>query len=917
MTFGSGGSFNLGSAYAEIILDASGVDDAVAHAQRAFEGGITSISQHVQSLGQQMTAIGTSIEVLTGPLAAGFGVAVNSAMSFEEAMTNIQAVTSATADETAALGDTLQNIGENSRFGAQAVAEAYYDIAGGVTDASVRMDLLNAAVLTAQAGNADLTATTQALISVMNSYGFAAEQAGFASDVLTRTVGMGVGTMDQFAAALPTVTGLANSMGVSFDDLAAATAYLTTQGNTAAQATTQIGSMMSALLNPSNDMRDALRALGFESGRAAVQELGLVGTYQALAREFGIDAIGPLVGRMEGMRGVTALLGEDFAEFSTTFAEGIDGATASAEAIQMQSAAAQFDLLRSSLGSLAIEVGQVLLPALIQMVDAVRPVIESVIDWVQANPELVAGIGILVTTVAGLGAVLIAGGIAFGAIGTLIGALFSPIGLVIGAIALLALAFETNFGGIRDAVQPILDRLGTGISYFFEGMSNGLGPLQALGASLTYIFGPQVAQAVVDFINGFLSTLGTVATFITTTVVPALTTFANWFITDVLPVVVSFVTDTVAPAIGGFFEGIGTFWTNLQPTLQAFADWFITDALPTVVTFITDTVAPAVNGFFEGIGDFWADIQPGLASFADWFTTDALPLVTQFINDVAAPAFQLISDVVGGIWALVEPGLTSFFNWFTADALPVISSFLSDTVIPIVGDFIDLLAGIWTVAGVGLTELHNWWSNTFIGSWVDSITGTNGIQTVLQGFIDVATAIWDTISPAFTALYNWISTNLPGLITNFIQPLGDSISRIVQGAIDAVESLLGIGNAATGGGTPVQGGVAPGGDYSQSGSEYNRIDSSSISGTGGFGGFAGGGFTGTGDSSEVAGVVHRNEYVVPENGALVMSGGGDTYQIQVSVPLELLRNEPQLESNARTFGEFMMDELTRQGMRRS
>ena len=162
-----------------------------------------------------------------GPVAAGiaatFGAAavISSASAFDSTMHNIQAVTKDTAAETAALGQELLAIGGNSVAGPQAVADAYYDIAGGVADASVRMDTLNAAIALSEAGQANLGAATAGLISVMNSYGFSAEQASFASDVLTRTVGMGVGTMGDFASALPQVTGLANSMGISFDDLAA------------------------------------------------------------------------------------------------------------------------------------------------------------------------------------------------------------------------------------------------------------------------------------------------------------------------------------------------------------------------------------------------------------------------------------------------------------------------------------------------------------------------------------------------------------------------------------------------------------------------------------------------------------------------------------------------------------------------
>lgn len=77
-------------------------------------------------------------------------------------------------------------------------------------------------------------------------------------------------------------------------------------------------------------------------------------------------------------------------------------------------------------------------------------------------------------------------------------------------------------------------------------------------------------------------------------------------------------------------------------------------------------------------------------------------------------------------------------------------------------------------------------------------------------------------------------------------------------------------------------------------------------GVGGFAEFAGGGYTGDGPAGEVAGVVHRGEYVVPRGGALVLEsgrGGGPTIVVQQLNTFGDWRNAVrQLEQAARDAG---------------
>ena len=292
----------VASLYGELSLK-----DTMTPALKKAEGSLSSFGGSLKAAGQKVANFAGDLFKISAPVVAGFGIAINAAMGFDEAMTNTAAVMGLTRDQTAALGDQLLQIGMDSQAGPQAVANAYYDIAGGVADASTHMAIMEAAIATAEAGNADLGETTRALISVMNSYEFAAYDATYASDVMTRTVGMGVGTMNDLAGAMPQVAGLANSLGIEFEDLGAMMAYLSTKGNTFSESATQISAMMTAMIKPNEKMTAALEDLGFATGQAAIDALGLQGAYQAMVDAGHGDNMAAITGSVEALRGVTAL----------------------------------------------------------------------------------------------------------------------------------------------------------------------------------------------------------------------------------------------------------------------------------------------------------------------------------------------------------------------------------------------------------------------------------------------------------------------------------------------------------------------------------------------------------------------------------------------------------------------------------
>jgi TP901 family phage tail tape measure protein len=431
--------------------------DIILRTQDESTSTINSLSGRMDAFGSNLQSVGQRLGVAIAPLALGLGLAVNSATSFDASMTNVGAVLGRTREEMTEVREEILAMGADSIAGPQAVADAFYNVVGGVADSTTHMDILSAAIATSEAGAADLGVTTTALISTMNSYAFAADDAAYVSDVLTQTVGKGVGTMDEFAGALPQVTGLASSLSISFGDVGSMMAYLTTQGSSASSSATQLTAIMTAMLNPNAQMKAALEELGFASGQAAVEQLGLVGAITAIQ---GTDtaansSMATLLGSVDALRGSVALGTDAFETFNTTYTEGITGATTAAQAIQLDGASAQFSQLQSTVSALGIELGSVLVPILVDLAAQVKPVVESIIGWIKENPQLTQTVLAIVAGLAVLAPIVMVVGGAISLASTIVAGITAAFGLLTAGAGLTTAALGTMVAPILALIAPV------------------------------------------------------------------------------------------------------------------------------------------------------------------------------------------------------------------------------------------------------------------------------------------------------------------------------------------------------------------------------------------------------------------------------------------------------------------------------
>ncbi|MDR2516829.1 MAG: hypothetical protein LBC88_05540 [Spirochaetaceae bacterium] len=154
--------------------------DAFSSGFKSAEAGFAGMKGAPDDMGknQPMLSVASGLAMAAGmtepfrqKLSALMGGPSKLAGTFESSMRNIQPLTGESNESLAGLSKTLLSIGKGAVAGPNAVAGAYYSVTSGIGDAAVRLDTLRAAVSLAEAGQEDLGAATNGLISVINAYG--------------------------------------------------------------------------------------------------------------------------------------------------------------------------------------------------------------------------------------------------------------------------------------------------------------------------------------------------------------------------------------------------------------------------------------------------------------------------------------------------------------------------------------------------------------------------------------------------------------------------------------------------------------------------------------------------------------------------------------------------------------------------
>jgi TP901 family phage tail tape measure protein len=317
---------------------------------------------------------------------AGIARGIKKAADLDQAMRSIQSVGKQTDIELTGLSDTFIRMSTDITVtidSAQNLAAAFYDIQGSGFQGADAMTVLEIATKAASAAMTDTATMVRGITGVLNSYGLEADKAASISDILFRTVDRGVGTASDLNSALAVVPGTAAQLGVSFDEVGAAMATMSKQGMNFDIGATSLNRALMSLIAPTDLMKQALAAAGYETGKALIEARGLGGALQFIQEAAGgsDEKLFALMGDIRGFNAVVKLTGKGsqmFAEDLAAMGNAL-GATDAAFATITKGAQAQFANFKNTLDALWMTIGNSLLPVLTSVMKVIGQLITAVL----------------------------------------------------------------------------------------------------------------------------------------------------------------------------------------------------------------------------------------------------------------------------------------------------------------------------------------------------------------------------------------------------------------------------------------------------------------------------------------------------------------------------------------------------------
>jgi TP901 family phage tail tape measure protein len=310
---------------------------------------------------------------------------IKMAKDFEKGMTNVATLVDTSVESMAEMSDQVLEISKRTPVALEDLTGGLYNVRSAGISASDAMMVLERS---AQLGVAGLGSTNEAVdlaTSAINAFGFSGEEASKVFDTIQATVKAGKTNISELAQSFGMVAGVAKTAGVSFEELQAATAAMTTTGQKASVAQNSIRQAILALQAPTTDMAKIIQGLGYESGESMVRQEGLVASLRMVQEATGGSAeqMKKAFGSVEALGVALSLAGEQAGAFDTIMKDMGNSSGMLDEAFRKQSETfdAQYQILKNNLNAVLIQLGSAILPLLNKAIEFIIPVIDKVSSW--------------------------------------------------------------------------------------------------------------------------------------------------------------------------------------------------------------------------------------------------------------------------------------------------------------------------------------------------------------------------------------------------------------------------------------------------------------------------------------------------------------------------------------------------------
>lgn len=428
---------------------------------RQLNASLKTASTRLQAFGAKAKAVSAQLRTMAVPLALVGGASVKMALDFDRSMTKIKSLVGVASDEVDAMRQTVRDMALGTARNSSEAAEALFFITSAGLRGSEAMQVLNASLKASAVGLGETKTVANLASAAMNAYGSANLSATAATDVLMSAVREGMLEASDLAGSMGRVIPVASAMGISFNEVGAAFAGMSRTGTNAAEAATQLRSILKTILAPAKQSEEKLNELGLSSKelRRQIKDEGLLATLETLKEKFedNEDAQQIVFRNTRALTGVMDLLGNSIDTTRGIFARMTDttGTTQKAFNDFENSVSGKFQIKLNQAREAFADLGQILMVQLL-------PVVKNLGNFLKGLSRAFGDLDKRTQKIIlSLGGILVISPLIVSAIGTIataLGALLSPIGLIIAGVVALGYAIYKNWEAIAPIVVDIANK---------------------------------------------------------------------------------------------------------------------------------------------------------------------------------------------------------------------------------------------------------------------------------------------------------------------------------------------------------------------------------------------------------------------------------------------------------------------------
>ncbi len=291
------------------------------------------------------------------------GVAVKIGAEFEAGMSEVEAISQATANDMEKLNAKAKEMGATTKYSATQSAEAFKYMAMAGWDTQDMLDGIEGVMNLAAASGEDLATTSDIVTDSLTAFGMTAKDAGRFSDVLTVAATRSNTTVAGMGETFKNVAPLAGALDYKVEDVAVAIGLMANSGIKGEKAGTALRGMLTNLAKPTDQMKFYMEQLGVSMTDAQGEMKtfdDLMGdlrkSFDGLTESQKAEYAAGIAGK-EAMSGLLAIVNaseEDFAALTAQI-NNSNGAAEKTAKIMNDNLKGIIQILKSALEGLAIE----------------------------------------------------------------------------------------------------------------------------------------------------------------------------------------------------------------------------------------------------------------------------------------------------------------------------------------------------------------------------------------------------------------------------------------------------------------------------------------------------------------------------------------------------------------------------------